>query len=38
MDGRVRKYYTITDGGLEVLKRARGRIIALLGEMLDEDE
>jgi len=36
--GKVRKYYTITDSGLEVLKQARGKISELVDEVLDEGE
>ena len=34
--GKVRKYYTITDSGLEVLTRARVRISELVDEVLDD--
>ncbi|HFB06836.1 MAG: helix-turn-helix transcriptional regulator [Dehalococcoidia bacterium] len=33
--GKVRKYYTITDSGLEVLKQARDKIRELVDEVLD---
>lgn len=36
--GKVRKYYTITDSGLEVLKQARDKISELVDEVLDEGE
>lgn len=36
--GKVRKYYTITESGLEVLKQARGKISELVDEVLDEGE
>jgi PadR family transcriptional regulator PadR len=36
--GRVRKYYTITESGLEVLKQARDKISELVDEVLDEGE
>jgi DNA-binding PadR family transcriptional regulator len=35
--GKVRKYYTITDSGLEVLKEARSKIKELVEEVLDQD-
>ena len=35
--GKVRKYYTITDSGLEMLKQARDKISELVDEVLDED-
>ncbi len=34
--GKVRKYYTITDSGLEVLKKAKDKINELVDEVLDE--
>lgn len=34
--GKVRKYYTITDSGLEVLKKARDKISELVNEVLDD--
>jgi len=34
--GRVRKYYTITESGLEVLRQARDKISELVDEVLDE--
>lgn len=34
--GKVRKYYTITDSGLEVLTRARIKISELVDEVLDD--
>jgi len=34
--GKVRKYYTITDRGLEILKEARDKIRELVDEVLDE--
>jgi PadR family transcriptional regulator PadR len=34
--GKVRKYYTITESGLEVLKQARDKISELVDEVLDE--
>jgi len=36
--GKVRKYYTITESGLEVLKQARDKISELVDEVLDEGE
>ena len=36
--GKVRKYYTITEGGLEVLKQSRDKISELVDEVLDEGE
>jgi len=36
--GKVRKYYTITDSGLKVLKQARDKISELVDEVLDEGE
>jgi len=36
--GKVRKYYTITESGLEVLKQSRDKISELVDEVLDEDE
>ena len=36
--GKVRKYYTITESGLEVLKQARNKISELVDEVLDEGE
>lgn len=36
--GKVRKYYTITKSGLEVLKQARDKISVLVDEVLDEGE
>ena len=36
--GKVRKYYTITDSGLEVLKQSRDKISELVDEVLDEGE
>lgn len=36
--GKVRKYYTITKSGLEVLKQARDKISELVDEVLDEGE
>jgi len=36
--GKVRKYYTITDSGLEVLKQARDKISVLVDKVLDEGE
>ena len=35
--GKVRKYYTITDQGLDVLKEARKKIRELVDEVLEED-
>ena len=37
VEGKVRKYYTITDSGLEVLKEARSKIKELVEEVLDQD-
>jgi len=34
--GKVRKYYTITESGLEVLKQSRDKISELVDEVLDE--
>ena len=34
----MRKYYTITESGLEVLKQARDKISELVDEVLDEGE
>ena len=34
--GRVRKYYTITESGLEVLRQARDKISELVDEVLDK--
>jgi PadR family transcriptional regulator PadR len=34
--GKVRKYYTITDSGLEVLKKARDKIRELVDEVLEK--
>jgi len=34
--GKLRKYYTITDRGLELLKKARSKIRELVDEVLDE--
>lgn len=36
--GKVRKYYTITDSGLEILRQARDKISELVEEVLDEDK
>jgi PadR family transcriptional regulator PadR len=36
--GKVRKYYTITESGLEVLKQSRDKISELVDEVLDEGE
>ena len=36
--GKVRKYYTTTDSGLEALKQARDKISELVDEVLDEGE
>ncbi len=35
VEGKVRKYYTITDSGLEVLKKARDKISELVDEVLN---
>ena len=36
VSGKVRKYYTITDRGSEVLKEARSKIKELVEEVLEE--
>lgn len=36
VEGKVRKYYTITDSGLEVLRKARDKISELVDEVLDD--
>jgi DNA-binding PadR family transcriptional regulator len=36
VEGKVRKYYTITDSGVEVLKNARGKISELVDEVLGD--
>ena len=36
IDGRVRKYYTITDKGRAALTEARRKIVELVGEVLQE--
>lgn len=36
VDGKVRKYYTITEQGLEALEQARGKITELVEEVLEE--
>ena len=33
VNGKVRKYYSITDRGLEVLEQAKGKIAELKGEI-----
>jgi DNA-binding PadR family transcriptional regulator len=38
VDGKVRKYYTITEQGLEVLKEARRKVGELTEEVLDEGD
>lgn len=38
VDGKVRKYYTITEQGLEVLKEARKKMCELTEEVLDEGD
>ena len=35
--GKMRKYYTITEQGAEVLRKARGKIRELVDEVLEED-
>lgn len=35
--GKVRKYYTITDSGSQVLRKARDRIGELVDEVLEDD-
>lgn len=37
VEGKVRKYYTITEQGAEVLRKARGKIRELVDEVLEED-
>lgn len=36
VDGKVRKYYTITEQGLEALDEARGKITELVEEVIEE--
>jgi DNA-binding PadR family transcriptional regulator len=38
VDGKVRKYYTITEQGLEVLKEAGRKVGELTEEVLDEGD
>lgn len=38
VDGRVRKYYVITDEGREALHEAKGKIAELVQEVLEEDD
>jgi len=37
VDGKVRKYYTITDPGRELLRQASGKIGALVDEIMEPD-
>lgn len=38
VDGRTRKYYAITDKGLDTLREARLKIAELVGEVLSEHD
>lgn len=36
VDGKIRKYYKITDEGRKILKEARGKIKELIDEVMDD--
>lgn len=38
VSGKVRKYYTITDKGIDVLEEGKRQIIELANEVLEEED